>query len=106
MESDKSGLVQGIDKTVAHVYYLRQSHIGSPMAQKYEIGQKVRIRPAKPEQLTPRDADIAGYAGRSGQINDYYWITLSRGEIFYVYSVQVGDKEIVLHEDEIEPHIE
>ena len=72
---------------------------------KYEIEQKVIITPVKPQHLTPRDADIEGYAGRSGKITDYYWITLTRGEVFYIYSVQVGDKEIVLHEDEIESYV-
>ena len=76
------------------------------MAPKYEIGQKVTIRPVKPQHLTPRDVDIEGYAGRSGEITDYYWITLSTGEVVYIYTVGVGDKDIVLHEDEMEPYID
>ena len=80
--------------------------VSSPMAPKYEVGQKIRITPVRPEHFTPRDADIQGYAGRSGEITDCYWITLSRGEVVYIYTVQVVGKEIVLHEDEMEPHVE
>ena len=75
------------------------------MEPRYKIKQKVIIKPVKPQHFTPRDADIEGYAGRSGEIIDYYLITLSRGVVLYIYSVQVGDKEIVLHEDEIESYI-
>jgi hypothetical protein len=75
------------------------------MAPKYKIGQKVIITPVEFQHFTPRDADIEGYAGRSGEIIDYYWITLRRGVVIYIYSVQVGDKEIVLHEDEIESYV-
>ena len=79
--------------------------VSSSMAPTYKIGQKVIITPIKPQHFTPRDADIQGYAGRSGEIIDYYLITLSRGVVLYIYSVQVGDKEIVLHEDEIESYV-
>jgi len=47
------------------------------MAPKYKIGQKVIITPVKLQHFTPRDADIQGYVGRSGEIIDYYWITLN-----------------------------
>ena len=76
------------------------------MAAKYEIGQKVVITPVRPQHFTPRDADIEGYAGRAGQITKYYWITLTRGEVVYIYTVKLGDKEISLHEDEVEPYID
>jgi hypothetical protein len=76
------------------------------MAQKYERRQKVMIKAAKLQHFTPRDVDIEGYAGQSGEITDYYWITLGTGRAFYIYTVKVGDKEIVLHEDEMEPYLE
>ena len=80
----------------------------SSMAPKYEIGEKVRIRTVTRQHLSPRDCDIEPYAGQSGKVTDYYWISLHRGEAFYIYTVKVeaDNKEIVLHEDEIEPHIE
>ena len=78
--------------------------VSSSMAPRYKIGQKVIITPVKPHHFTPRDVDIEGYTGRSGEIIDYYWITLRSGVVIYIYSVQVGDKEIVLHEDEIESY--
>ena len=51
-----------------------------------------------------RDSDIERYAGQSGEVTDYYWISLNRGEVFYMYTVQIeaSDKELVLHEDELE----
>lgn len=78
----------------------------NPMAPKYEIGQKVVITPVKPQSFTPRDADIEGYAGQSGQITDYYWVALNRGGVVYIYTVRVGDREVALHEDEVEAYIE
>ena len=78
------------------------------MAPKYEKGQKVIITPVKNQHLAARDADIETYAGQSGKVVDYHWISLSKGETLYVYTVQIGagDKEIVLHEDELDPYIE
>ena len=75
------------------------------MAARYKIGQKVVIKPAQDQRLSPRDSDLAPYAGQSGQITDYYWITLDRGiTVVYIYTVRMetGDKEVVLHEDELE----
>ena len=78
------------------------------MPPKYVIGQKVIVTPVKNQHLAARDADIETYAGQSGKVVNYHWISLGKGEIFYVYTVQIGagDKEIVLHEDELEPYIE
>ncbi len=78
------------------------------MAPKYDIGQKVIITPVKNQRLSPRDSGIGAYAGKSGQVTDYYWITTGRSEAFYIYTVQIEavDKDIVLHEDEIQAHIE
>jgi hypothetical protein len=74
------------------------------MAPKYEIGQKVAIRPTESKPLSPRDAILERYAGKSGEIIDYHWISLERGvKVFYIYTVRIGDsnKEVVLHEDEL-----
>ncbi len=51
-----------------------------------------------------RDSDIEKYAGQSGTVTNYYWISPQGGEVFYVYMVKIGagKKEIVLHEDEIQ----
>jgi len=78
------------------------------MAPKYEIGQKVVIAPVKNQRLSPRDSDIEAYAGQSGTVTNYYWIGSNRGEVFYVYTVQIasGKKEVVLHEDELAADIE
>ena len=78
------------------------------MAPKYEIGQQVVIRPVKGQHLSPRDSTIEPYAGQIGKVTDYHWITVKRGEVFYIYTVQIGTdlKEVVLHEDELQPYIE
>ena len=78
------------------------------MAPRYEIGQRVIITPVENQHLSPRDSDIGAYAGQSGQVIDYYWINLGRGtEVLYIYKVRIeaDNKEIVLHEDEIEVRI-
>ena len=77
------------------------------MAPKYEIGQKVIITPAENQHLSPRDSDIGAYAGRSGKVTDYYWISTGSGEAFYIYTVRLeaDDKDIVLHEDEIQAYV-
>ena len=77
------------------------------MAARYKKGQRVTIIPTKGQLASPRDADLEAYIGHSGKIVDYYWIRPGK-EVFYVYTVQIGDgeKEIVVHEDEIEAHIE
>ena len=78
------------------------------MVPRYEIGQKVVVAPAKNQRLSPRDSDMEAYAGQSGTVTDYYGISSNKGEIFYVYTVQIasGKKEVVLHEDELAVHIE
>lgn len=78
------------------------------MAPKYEKGQKVIITPAKDVSLSPRDCDIRAYAGESGKVIDYHWITTRKGEVFYMYTVHIEaeDKDIVLHEDEMQAHID
>lgn len=79
------------------------------MAPRYEVEQKVIITPAKNQPLSTRDCDIGPYAGKTGEVIDYYWIGLGmRTAVFYIYVVRVedSDKEIVLHEDELQPYIE
>ena len=77
------------------------------MAAKYGKGQKVVIKPVTAESLSPRDSDIAQYAGKSGEVTELYSISPRTGEIFYIYMVRVetDNKDIVLHEDEIQPHV-
>ena len=77
------------------------------MAPKYEIGQKVIIRPVSDQPLSLRESDIESYAGQIGEITDYYWISPRTGQFFYIYTVRIGAdyKDVVLHEDELEPYI-
>jgi len=77
------------------------------MAPKYEIGQKVIVTPVKNQHLSPRDSDIEAYAGRSGKVTDYYWISTGSGEAFYIYTVKMeaSHEDIVLHEDEIQAYV-
>ncbi|MFC1977173.1 hypothetical protein ACFLWS_02765 [Chloroflexota bacterium] len=73
------------------------------MKPKYQAGQKVIIKQFETKTPSARDSDIGQYAGQSGTVTDYYSISPSRGEVFYIYTVKIGtnQKEIVLHEDEI-----
>ncbi len=73
------------------------------MEPKYKLGQKVIIKPVKNQLSSARESDVGQYAGQSGIVTDYYWIRPSAGEVFFVYTVKIGDseKEIVLHEDEM-----
>lgn len=74
------------------------------MEPKYQIGQKVIVKQFKTKLPSARDSDIGQYAGQSGTVTNYYWISPNRGEVFYIYTVKIStsQKEIVLHEDEIE----
>ena len=78
------------------------------MSAKYKIGQKIIIMPVKNQLLAPRDCDIEAYAGKYGKVTDYYWISTGRGEVFYIYTVRMDDydKDIVLHEDEIQAYVD
>ena len=73
------------------------------MEPKYQIGQKVVIKHAKSKLPSARDSDIGQYAGQSGTVTDYYWISPPGSKVFYIYTVKIGtdQKEIVLHEDEM-----
>ena len=74
------------------------------MEPKYKIGQTVIVKPVKNKSQSVRDSDIGHYAGQRGTVTNYYWISPIKGKFFYIYTVQFGtdQKEIVLHEDEIE----
>ena len=78
------------------------------MTPRYEIGQKVKIRPVSNQPLSPRDSGLEQYAGRHGEVADYHWITLDMGAtVVYIYTIRVGEsrEEVVLHEDELETDI-
>ncbi len=74
---------------------------------KYKPGQQVRItKPIDCPSASLRDCTLEPYIGRTGRITKFFWIGPRPGEIFFVYlvSVRVNDreKEILLHEDEME----
>ncbi|MFC1913132.1 hypothetical protein ACFLX7_02945 [Chloroflexota bacterium] len=73
------------------------------MSPKYEIGQKVLVAPVENQRISPRGSDLGGYAGQNGRVIDYYWIGTD-AERFYIYTVktETDNREIVLHEDEIQ----
>ena len=77
------------------------------MASKYEIGQKVIIKPVKNQRLSPRDSDLEPYAGQIGEVIHYYWISPNRGTVFYIYTVRMDadHKEVVVHEDELQAYV-
>ncbi len=77
------------------------------MTAKYEKGRKVVITPVKSQPLL-RDADLEPYVGKIGVITNCYSIQPGSREIFYLYTVRIEDeyKEVVLHEDELQPHMQ
>lgn len=74
------------------------------MGPKYEIGQKVIIKPVDDQSLSLRNSDVKSYSGQIGEVSNYYWISPRTSEVFYIYNVRVGAdyKEVVLYEDELE----
>ncbi len=74
------------------------------MNPKYEIGQKVIIKPVNDQPVSLRVSDIESYAGQIGEVSNYRWISPPTGQVFYIYTVRTGAdyKELVLHEDEME----
>ena len=78
------------------------------MAPRYEKGQKVTIKPVDSQHSSLRDSSLNTYAGQTGVVADYYWISPPSGEVFYIYSVRIGAdyKEIALYEDEIDTYLE
>jgi len=79
---------------------------GDLMEPRYRIGQKVMVKPVKDLSSSARDSDIEQYAGQIGIVIDYYWLRPSAAEVFYIYTVKIGDdeKEVALHEDEMEDY--
>ena len=75
------------------------------MDAKYEVGQKVIIKPVGGQPVSKRENDIDTYAGQVGEVSDYYWISPRTGQIFYIYNVRVSSnrKDVVVYEDELEP---
>jgi len=73
------------------------------MGPKYQVGQKVVVRWSKGAAPSARDSDIRQYDGQIGTVTSYYSISLRAGQVFYIYTVRIGtgEKEIVLHEDEM-----
>jgi hypothetical protein len=75
------------------------------MESKYRIGQKVKVKLTHEQSLSLRDSSVEPYAGKSGEVTDYYWISPSAGQAFFIYTIRINGenrKTIVLHEDEIE----
>jgi hypothetical protein len=75
------------------------------MESKFHIGQKVKVKLAREQSLSLRDSSVEPYAGKSGEVTDYYSISPSGGQSFFIYTVRIdaeSRKSIVLHEDEIE----
>ena len=79
--------------------------VGNAMNPKYDIGQKVIVRPVTERGASPREHNIVSYAGQTGEVANYYWISPRTGKIFFIYTVRLGrdQKPVVLYEDELEP---
>ena len=73
------------------------------MEPKYKIGQKVKVKQPKSNSSSSRDSEISQYANQSGVVTNYYSIRTNWSEVFFIYTVKIGsgNKDIVLHEDEI-----
>ena len=69
----------------------------------YKVGEEVLIKPMGEQNTSVREAALGPYSGQTGIITNFYWINPPTGEIFYLYTVQVGtsNKELTLYEDEI-----
>ncbi len=77
---------------------------GDLMESKYKIGQRVIAKLVKSQALSARSSGIEQYAGQSGIVTDYYWIRPDAGQVFFIYTVKMGDgqEEVVLYEDELQ----
>ncbi len=99
----------GIDKYATWNYDGQRFNEDNSMAARYQIGQKVIITPVKNQQLSTRDSGLDQYAGQTGEIANYHWLSPNTAkEAFYIYTVRIGTghKEIVLYEDELETCLE
>ena len=72
---------------------------------RFSKGQKVIIKPVDEKGVTKREYSVNEYAGQTGEISNYYYISPPTGQIFFIYNVLAGKerKEIVVYEDELEP---
>jgi hypothetical protein len=72
---------------------------------RYIKGQKVIVKPVDEQGITRREYSVNEYAGKVGEISDYYYIRPRSEQVFFMYHVRVGKerKEIVVYEDELEP---
>ena len=73
------------------------------MEPKYKIGQKVKVRNFKSNSSVFRDVEISQYANETGMVTNYYFMSPNRGKVFCIYTILLGEgqKDIVLHENEI-----
>jgi hypothetical protein len=69
----------------------------------YEVGQRVKVKSASDQNLSTRATALQPYTGQTGIISNYHYIEPPTGKVFYLYTVRIREKEIVLYEDEIEP---
>ena len=77
------------------------------MNPKYKVGQKVVIAPVKDPRLSSSDSGLESYAGQVGEVVNYHWISPTRTEVFYIYTIRLehDGQEVVLHEDELEAFV-
>jgi len=77
------------------------------MPPRYKVGDKIVVTPVQSQPVTARDSELGSYAGQTGEVLDYHWLSPTGGATFYIYTVRIdaSNKEAVLHEDEIEPLI-
>ena len=75
-----------------------------PTKPRFAKGQKVIIKPVSEGGLTQRENSVNEYAGQTGEISNFYWISPRIEQIFFITGVQVqskeAKKEIVVYEDE------
>lgn len=88
-----------IAEAIIHNTFFR----GNTLEPKFKIGQKVTVRKLKSDLSALRDNTISKYTNKTGIVTNYYFISPRWGEVFYIYTVQIGQgqKDVVLHEDEI-----
>jgi hypothetical protein len=100
-------LLKGIDKSVISYYHAQMMMPNKTGNPRYMKGQKVIIKPVSEKGVTQREYNVYEYAGRVGEITNFYSISPRTGQIFFIYNVRVGKdrKEIVVYEDELEPNL-
>lgn len=79
------------------------------MTPRYQVGQKVVIKPINDGPSSTRDSALSNYLGQIGKISDHHWIISNQdSKVCYIYTIVADsdNKEIVLHEDELQAVIE